>query len=245
MKSIEVEGATVEAATALALSVLSLEATDAVIEVLSGREGDSTSAKVRVRVTAKSAFDVSQETPSPTSAASAPSQVTPVRDSQTVPYSATKSEFPGKQAVIETFSLIVSKLGISPTVEAEAPIGEEGFTIKASGDGAALIIGRHGETLEAIEYLLNRIAGGSPNDAPRINLDVEGYRERREASLQELAKSSAEQVVSSGRPAVLQPMSPRDRRIVHLALQEDGRVSTHSEGNGPFRTLVVTPRRNS
>ena len=221
-KTIEVEGPSVEDATELGLAALGLAAEDAVVEVLSA----APARPVRVRVSDRTwtSDPVPQET-----FTSAPADGSPT--------------FPRKQVVIETLEFVIAQLGIEPQVSPDPEPVDGTFTIRVIGDGAAMLIGRHGQTVEALEYLLNRIAGGLRDGAPRIAVDIEGYRERREAALEELARSTAEQVRSSGRPVVLQPMSPRDRRIVHVVLQEDIAVETHSEGDGPFRTLIVSPRR--
>ena len=217
-KTIEVEGPSVEDATELGLAALGLAAEDAVVEVLSA----APARPIRVRVSDRTwtSAPVSQETSAPAAGL-----------------------FPRKQIVIETLEFVIAQLGIEPQVSPDPEPVDGTFTIRVIGDGAAMLIGRHGQTVEALEYLLNRIAGGLRDGAPRIAVDIEGYRERREASLEELARSTAEQVRRSGRPVVLQPMSPRDRRIVHVVLQEDAGVETHSEGDGPFRTLIVSPRR--
>ena len=217
VKTIEVEGPTVLDATKLGLAALGLDGAEAVVEVLSppaNRPGT-----VRVRVTERGG-EVSQETVSPTSTGERP-------------------EFPGKQVVLDTFELILSKFGLSARVAIKE--SAESFEMSVTGDGAEILIGRQGQTIEAIEYLMNRIAGGVSYDSPRVAVDVDGYRERREAALLELAATTSAAVRDTRRPVVLQPMSPRDRRIVHLALQGDPSVRTHSEGDGTFRTLVVSP----
>jgi spoIIIJ-associated protein len=106
-----------------------------------------------------------------------------------------------------------------------------------------MIIGRRGQTLDALEHLVNRIVLRDEADAGvRIALDVEGYRERRQESLEQLARRLAAKARETGRAVTLNPMSPRDRRIVHLALESDPGVSTASEGEGHYRRLVIAPR---
>ena len=223
VKSIEVDGPTVGDATELGLSVLGIALEDAVVEVLTNSRPESSGVGVRVRVSDRSAAAVSRET------AQTPDAPDP-------------DSFPGKQAVVETFQFILSKLGIFPQVSFDQT--PESFQIIVIGEGSAILIGRHGQTLEAIDYVLNRVAGSTRQGGPRVSVDVEGYRERREAALTELATNTAARVRESGRPVVLQPMSPRDRRIVHVMLQDDASVTTHSEGDGPFRTLVVSPKQS-
>lgn len=229
MRSIEVEGATVEAAVELGLSALGIPRADATVDVLSPPAAAAgATARVRVRVAVRGAVEAV--------VAASPTDVSRETSSATA-----SSVFPGKQSVIETLRLIIDRLGITPTIQVPAEVTADGFVIEVSGDGSALLIGRHGQMLEATEYLLNRIAVTNGASAPRILVDVEGYRARREQSLEEMARRTAELVRSSGRPQVLQPMSPRDRRIVHVALQGDPSVATHSEGDGTYRTLVISP----
>ena len=104
------------------------------------------------------------------------------------------------------------------------------------------MIGRRGQTLDALEYLVNRIVARS-EDAPasRIMVDVEGYRERRREYLNELARRLAEKAKQTGRSVTLNPMSPRDRRVVHLALQNDTSVETRSQGQGYYRKMLILP----
>ncbi|MCL5291116.1 MAG: protein jag [Actinobacteria bacterium] len=119
---------------------------------------------------------------------------------------------------------------------------EEHVLISIKGaEGLGLLIGRHGETLSALQTVvttaLRRLGG-----APRIIVDIEGYRERRLENLEKLAKRAAEEATTTGRPVSLGPMNSYERRAVHLALKEDSEVVTHSEGEEPDREVVVVPR---
>ncbi|TMA47168.1 MAG: protein jag [Deltaproteobacteria bacterium] len=126
----------------------------------------------------------------------------------------------------------------------EARTGDEPGTLvlAVKGDSGGLVIGRRGQTLDALEYLVNRIVARS-EDAPasRIMVDVEGYRERRREYLNELARRLAEKAKQTGRSVTLNPMSPRDRRVVHLALQNDTSVETRSQGQGYYRKMLILP----
>jgi len=112
-----------------------------------------------------------------------------------------------------------------------------------NGREAGMLIGHHGQTLEAMQYLVNLVAGKSEEDGQRIVLDVEGYRKRREETLVRLASRLAERVRREGEPVVLEPMSAHERRVIHLALQDSPDVSTGSEGEEPFRRVVIQPKR--
>jgi spoIIIJ-associated protein len=130
---------------------------------------------------------------------------------------------------------------VTPTVEVTT--GEDPGTIvlQVSGDSSGLLIGRRGQTLEALEYMVNRIIGRDGETPVRVMLDVERYRERRREYLDTLAKRLAAKAQQTGRVVTLNPMSPRDRRIVHLALQGDTAVSTRSQGEGHYRKLLIIP----
>lgn len=123
-------------------------------------------------------------------------------------------------------------------------IDEEGaLAIEMSGDNMGILIGKHGQTLDSLQYLTNRVANKSQDGYVRVKLDTEDYRKRRKQTLENLAKNIAYKVKRSRKPISLEPMNPYERRIIHSALQADDRVSTHSEGEEPYRRVVVTPNR--
>jgi spoIIIJ-associated protein len=126
----------------------------------------------------------------------------------------------------------------------EAPDGNVVLTVTTEDDGA--VIGRRGQTLDALEHVVNRIVLRDERAAAgRITVDVAGYRGRREESLQELARRLAAKARDTGQIVTLNPLSPRDRRIVHLSLESDPDVTTRSEGEGVFRRLLIVPERRS
>lgn len=123
-------------------------------------------------------------------------------------------------------------------------IDEEGaLAIEMSGDNMGILIGKRGQTLDSLHYLTNRVANKSQDGYVRVKLDTEDYRKRRKQTLENLAKNIAYKVKRSRKPISLEPMNPYERRIIHSALQADDRVSTHSEGEEPYRRVVVTPNR--
>lgn len=132
---------------------------------------------------------------------------------------------------------------IGATPEYHTEIREGILWIILKGEKLGLLIGRRGETLNAIQYLVNLAVNKRRNDHVRVVLDVEGYRESREQTLSALAHKMAEKAVKSGRRVELEPMNPHERRIVHIALQNDSRVETISHGEEPYRRVVVTARR--
>ncbi|MCF8008697.1 MAG: protein jag [Halanaerobiales bacterium] len=102
-----------------------------------------------------------------------------------------------------------------------------------------IVIGRRGETLDALQYLTSLVVNRDTEDYLRIIIDAEGYRERREKTLERLAKKLAQKAVSKGRKVVLEPMPPHERRIIHITLKEDSRVKSYSEGEEPFRKVMI------
>ncbi len=115
-------------------------------------------------------------------------------------------------------------------------------TINLTGQDAGIVIGRYGETLKSMEFLINLMARGA-DEGGRIFLDSDGYRERRELSLQRLALAAASKTVKRGRPTYLEPMTSWERRVIHMALKDDSSVETRSVGETPSRKVVVWPAK--
>lgn len=130
------------------------------------------------------------------------------------------------------------------TVEISSKIDEDGaLSIDMSGDNMGILIGKRGQTLDSLQYLANRVANKHQTGYVRVKLDTENYRARREETLKHLAKNIAHKVKRTRRPVALEPMNPYERRIIHSALQSDPYVTTHSEGEEPYRKVVVTLKR--
>ncbi len=129
-------------------------------------------------------------------------------------------------------------------VEFTSVVDEDGaLAIEMKGDDMGILIGKRGQTLDSLQYLTNRVANKSQEGYVRVKLDTEDYRRRRKQTLENLAKNIAYKVKRTRKPVSLEPMNPYERRIIHSALQNDDRVSTHSEGEEPYRRVVVTPNR--
>ena len=128
-------------------------------------------------------------------------------------------------------------------LEAEVAIDAEPerLTARLIGEDLGLFIGRHGQTIEAVQHLAQRIAGSGP-DARRVVVDAAGYRDRRETVLHRQADEAADSALRSGRPVALDAMTSSERRVVHEHLRDRGDVETHSEGDEPDRHLVVSPK---
>ena len=112
-------------------------------------------------------------------------------------------------------------------------------TFKLHGDDMGILIGKHGQTLDSLQYLTNLVANKNSNERVRVVIDVEDYRDRRVETLTRLARRLADKVKKSGERVALEPMNPHERKIIHMALQGDRRVTTLSEGDDPNRHVVI------
>ena len=159
------------------------------------------------------------------------------------------SEAPGAAAVDESrqaaevrelLERIIEAIGVRARLEVVED--EETLTATIVGGELGLVIGKHGQTVDAIQYLVNAIVWrGRGDDRKAVVVDAAGYRARREATLSSLARRSAEQAVASGRPVELEPMTAVERKVVHLHLKDFPGVATRSEGTEPNRFVVIAP----
>lgn len=115
--------------------------------------------------------------------------------------------------------------------------------IDLSGDEMGVLIGKRGQTLDSLQYLVSLVVNKEAEDYIRVKVDTENYRKRRKETLENLAKNIAYKVKRTKRPVSLEPMNPYERRIIHSALQNDRYVTTHSEGEEPFRRIIVTLKK--
>ena len=130
-------------------------------------------------------------------------------------------------------------------VKVTSVVDEEGaLSINMEGSNMVILIGKRGQTLDSLQYLTNRVANKMQDGYVRVKLDTEDYRRRRKETLENLAKNIASKVKRTRKTVSLEPMNPYERRIIHSALQSDPAVSTHSEGEEPYRRVVVTLVRN-
>ena len=146
--------------------------------------------------------------------------------------------------ICEEFLMDVLRAMGMEAVEVDSKIDEDGaLSIELKDDNMGILIGKRGQTLDSLQYLTNRVANKSQDGYVRVKLDTEDYRRRRKQTLENLAKNIAYKVKRSRKAVALEPMNPYERRIIHSALQGDERVSTHSEGEEPYRRVVITPNR--
>jgi spoIIIJ-associated protein len=245
MSSVEAEGRTIEEAVAEALKQLQVEREQAEIEILSqatkgflGIGGK----KARVRATLRA----------PLSARKMEPETEPLRQregtrSSNVPVTRSVDEdetsLPPRETGEKACAVlkeVIRLMDIEAAVSFDIHDGEAVITIT---DGPVnLLIGHRGQTLDALEYLLNRMVTRNEEGEARLVLDTEGYRERRRKSLESLALRLGERVKRRRKMVTLSPLSPRDRRIIHLTLQGDPLVTTRSMGRGGyFRRLSILP----
>jgi len=132
---------------------------------------------------------------------------------------------------------VTKAMGLLVTVDVQA--GEENVVLNLRGEDLGLLIGKHGQTLDALQYLTNLAAHRESRDRMRLIVDIEDYRRRRADTLEQLALRLADRVKRNGERVVLEPMNPHERKIIHMSLQEDERIETFSEGEDPFRRVVI------
>lgn len=230
--SIEKSAKTVQLAIQEALDELGLTDDDVVVEVLD--EGESGllglgRRPARVRVT------VEEDEPVPNEPELA-EEDTYYGDEEAY---AGDPETPEEAETVTYVAAILSGIGIHGNISSYRE--EETLHIDVTGRDCGAAIGRHGETLEAIQYLASLVANKHSDEHIRVIVDIAGYRRRRENSLISLAERTAEKVSGSGRLISLEPMNPAERRIIHSALQGFPGVTTYSEGEDPERHIVIAP----
>ncbi len=143
-------------------------------------------------------------------------------------------------ACVKFVSDVLNAMGMKDA-KVTSKIDEEGaLSIDVEGSNMGILIGKRGQTLDSLQYLTNRVANKMQEGYVRVKLDTEDYRRRRKETLENLAKNIASKVKRTRRAVSLEPMNPYERRIIHSALQADPAVSTHSEGEEPYRRVVVT-----
>lgn len=125
-------------------------------------------------------------------------------------------------------------------VEIETTADEEVVNVNLAGQSLGLLIGKHGQTLDSLQYLANVVYNRNSEMRQRVVVDAGGYRERREETLLRLANRLAEKAKRTGRRIMLEPMSAHERRIIHTALQNDQQIVTYSEGDEPYRKVVIS-----
>jgi spoIIIJ-associated protein len=237
MRSIEAEGSTIDEAIDRALSTLKIGRDRVEIEIVSnatrglfGLGGRKARIRATVRESVTSRFsDTTPQAPAPDVSRETESRVN-------IP-------LPGSAAdrAREVLDELLRLVGVDCTVESREADEPGSVLLRVSGPGSGLVIGRRGQTLDAIEYFLNRAAAQTNMGLAHVALDVEGYRERRQESIEQLVARLSDKARKTGHVVTLNPMSPRDRRVVHLALRDVEGIVTRSQGEGHYRRVLIIP----
>lgn len=143
----------------------------------------------------------------------------------------------------EFLNSVFDAMGLSVNVDVKLNDEEKELNVDLSGDEMGILIGKRGQTLDSLQYLVSLVVNKGNSDYLRVKLDTENYRERRKETLETLAKNIAYKVKRTRRSVSLEPMNPYERRIIHSALQNDKYVFTRSEGEEPFRHVVIALKR--
>ena len=247
MRSVETEGGSIDEAIQRALDALRVAREQVEVEILEnatrGLFGIG-SRRARVRATVRPPLESTLESATDGRAA----RVSRETIFPAISRASSSSRDDAIARAREVLETILGHLVDGPQID-EVPGSSDGthaegtIHLSLSAPDSGMIIGRRGQTLDAMEHIVSRIVFRDDGERGlRISLDVEGYRKRREESLRQLAHRLAGKAKDTGAVVTLNPMSPRDRRIVHLALQGDPDVTTVSQGEGNYRRLLITPQ---
>ncbi len=183
--------------------------------------------KVQQRETSTVAFEEAEE-----------KQTKPVEKEPAKPK--TPLEDQGFDQVEEFLKKVFAAMDLEVDLRVSANKEEREISVELNGQDMGVLIGKRGQTLDSLQYLTSLVANKDTNEYIRVKVDTENYRERRKETLENLAKNISFKVKRTRKPVTLEPMNPYERRVIHSALQNDKFVSTHSEGEEPYRHVVVT-----
>ncbi len=232
MDFVVTEGDTIDAAIDHALKLLGVEREKITIDIISeGRKGilgfGAQKAKIRAALR-KSPIGVDTPVEAPPA----------VIELSSAPVDTSAATEKAKAALAEVLKL----MGFGATVEQKAARNGDETILEVKADNSGLLIGRKGQTLEALQYLVTRIAGEYPgSEGPHIVIDIENYRERRRKSLEDMALRLGEKAKRQRKTVTVDALSAADRRVIHAALQDDPWVTTQSLGQGSYRRLLIIP----
>ena len=139
---------------------------------------------------------------------------------------------------------VLEAMDLEVVIDVKYDEAEKNMEIDLKGDDMGVLIGKRGQTLDSLQYLVSLVVNKESEEYIRVKVDTEDYRNRRKATLEGLAKNISDKVKRTKRAVSLEPMNPYERRIIHSALQNDKYVTTHSEGDEPFRHVVVTLKKS-
>lgn len=245
MKTVRITAKTVDEAVEEGLKKLGLSRAEAVIRVIeqpsSGLFGlfNKKDAVVEVGAAGSETEDAAEEPGENVMGGDTEEVLTAKKEKrgrEETPFSAEEQEEAAEEA--KRFLTGVFK-GMKMEVQLEKMVNEERILFNLHGEGLGILIGKHGQTLDALQYLTNLAANKNFRHHYFVLLDVEDYRQRRRQTLESLAHRLADKVKRTGEEIRLEPMSAGDRRMIHLALQNDSAVSTESDGEAPYRCVVI------
>ena len=241
MGSIEMTGKTVDEALEAALAELNTTRENVDVEILEeakdGLFGLFGGRKARIKVTLKAVKGEEKEEEKPVEALKEAEKVVAVGETKQSKNIVNNDEAikMAKEFLLKIFASMNIKVVMEKFVSKEDGV----VTFKLHGADMGILIGKHGQTLDSLQYLTNLVANKNSAERIRIMIDIEDYRERRAHTLTRLALRLAERVKRSGDRVVLEPMNPHERKIIHMALQNDSRVNTLSEGEDPYRRVAI------
>jgi len=240
MDFVETEGDSIDAAIDSALKLLGVARDKVTVDIISeGRKGilgfGAQKAKVRAALR-KTAIEIAR--PAVPAALALSAQPAPIAEQAALAVDI--SAMVDKAKI--TLGEILQLMGVAATVEQKAAANGAEIILDIKAEDSGLLIGRKGQTLEALQYLIGRIAGERPgSEGPHIIIDIESYRERRRKSLEDMALRLGEKAKRQRKTVTVDALSAADRRIVHAALQDDPWVTTKSLGQGSYRRLLIIP----
>ena len=150
-----------------------------------------------------------------------------------------------KKAATDFLNQVFGAMGMEVSVEVRFDAEEGELLVMLTGEDMGILIGKRGQTLDSLQYLVSLVVNKDTEGYLRVKLDTENYRERRKETLETLARNISYKVKRTKRPVSLEPMNPYERRIIHSALQNDRYVITRSEGEDPYRHVVISLKRES
>ncbi len=148
-----------------------------------------------------------------------------------------------KDKAVNFISDILNVMGIENEVKCTYDEAEKTMNFELVGSDMGILIGKRGQTLDSLQYLVSLVVNKDSDEYIKVKIDTENYRERRKETLENLAKNISSKIRKTGKPVSLEPMNPYERRIIHSALQDDKYVETHSEGDEPYRKVVITLKK--
>lgn len=147
-----------------------------------------------------------------------------------------------EEVVTEFLESVFDAMNISARITVDYDESKSNLDIELKGNNMGILIGKRGQTLDSLQYLVSLVVNKVSDNYVRVKLDTENYRERRKETLETLAKNLSHKVKKTNKRIKLEPMNPYERRVIHSTLQNDKFISTFSEGDEPYRKVVITPK---